>query len=640
MRKVMPALLAAIVLAGPAAARAEQATWEVQGHVASSQGAALAAFQPGDSFRALVNFDAAATPASTQNFAGGGARYNYPGDPLTFDIFIGSFGPFHVQFASGPGNDGGIFLRDNAPVPAPNGSPVDGYTFFLTSFDPNDGGVSTNVQVLMRGPTLDIVNGPALAATPDRRLATLPTAIFQVCRSSQAAPGSCDLGFLDGDIESVFTPAYGTGYLFTARDCRVVQTNPINVDPLPSDCANTNQARYQLWSYPAPGMLGGGLGFGEFSQSYAPADTDIDPMWGSTSHASLNLPTASLGNLFGAVSFGGPAAFPIVRGSTSPSDISRVNSNLFGYQKYTYSGAGTPLPLVVDLTYNIGDYNVDPGVSGQIGLRPGGAEISVVMSVIDGSISMNQVRDAGIQGFNTLTCGGEPAGWPAGSILGTASFDNPEHQVGQHEAVFALQSCAAPGQPVQLSVGQSFVVATSMQIPARGKAAQSPATVSAPTNGYVDAANTLRVTFAPDAPPALVQALADSIKPACTDCDFSPAPLDVAIKLNPGETDGSACISLRGKGNVNVAMLGSAHFNVKDVRLDDSLRFGTLAARFNKGKANCSVSQVNGDGYDDLVCNFPNSPDSWQPGQTFATLTGKLFNGVPIQGSVPICLKK
>ena len=631
-------LLAAALLVAPLAAHAATTTWEIQGHITASQGAALASFQAGDPFRVLVNFDTAAAPFATIPQAPG-TRYNYPASSLSFDIFVGSLGPFHVTAGSRPEDSGYIFLRDNASFPNLGDPAVDGYTFGLTSYDPNDGGVFSNVQLLMRGPVLDIVNGPGLASTPDPRLASLPERTFQVCRSS-ADDFSCDMGELDGRIELVSSPTYGTGYLFTARDCRVPATYP--GDETPYDCINQDRALYQQWTYPPQGVQGGGAGMGGFSYQFSPMDTDIDPMWNAGPlHASLGLPAAALGDLFGSVSFGGPVALPIVKGSTTPSDVSRINANLYGYQKYSYSGSGTQLPLIIELTYNIGDYNVN--TSGpEIGTRPGGASIGVVLSVIDGNVTMNQMRDAGIAGFNSLTCGSEPSGWPTGSILGTATFDNPEHQVGPQSTILTLQSCAAPGQPIQLTAGQDFIVAASMQTPTRGKAPQPPSVSGAATNGYVDAANTLRVTFDPAAPPALIQALADSIAPACVDCDFKPDVLNVPIDVKPGDKNKKACISIRGKGNIPVAVLGSANFNVRSVRTDDSLRFDTLAPRlWKKGQPHCSYSKVDKKHpYEDLVCEFENSPGTWEAGQTVGTLTGKLINGVPIQGSENICLSK
>jgi len=56
-------LLTVVLLGLPLAANAALTTWEIRGHITASQGAELAAFQPGDPFRILVNFDRAAGSA-------------------------------------------------------------------------------------------------------------------------------------------------------------------------------------------------------------------------------------------------------------------------------------------------------------------------------------------------------------------------------------------------------------------------------------------------------------------------------------------------------------------------------------------------------------------------------------------------
>lgn len=197
-----------------------------------------------------------------------------------------------------------------------------------------------------------------------------------------------------------------------------------------------------------------------------------------------------------------------------------------------------------------------------------------------------------------------------------------------------MTSCAQPGQAVQLAAGQSFIVATSMQTPARGQWTASTRVPSG--NGYVDAANTLRVTFDPTASPALVEKLADSIAPACTGCDFVPETLHVAVDVKPGATD---CINSGSNGVIPVAILGSSTFKVSDVRLDETLTLGASGVRVRGGTAKCSVTQVNGDAYPDLLCHFENAAVNWQPGQTSVTLAGKLHNGLPLTGSDSVCVK-
>lgn len=154
-----------------------------------------------------------------------------------------------------------------------------------------------------------------------------------------------------------------------------------------------------------------------------------------------------------------------------------------------------------------------------------------------------------------------------------------------------ISSCANPGQSVQLAANQSFIVATGMQTPARGRLPQPPHAVSAPENGLANAFNTLHLVFDPDAPPALVRAMADSIAPACADCDLAPETLGISIDIKPGSANN--CINPGSSGVIPVTLLGSADFTVADVRLDDSLRLGSLGLRVRGKGPSCPVTAVN-----------------------------------------------
>ena len=294
------------------------------------------------------------------------------------------------------------------------------------------------------------------------------------------------------------------------------------------------------------------------------------------------------------------------------------------------------MPLVVALTYGLADFSTDAAASTQTGLRPGGANVAATLAIVDGSIPMPSLAG----NINTLDCGAEsslllPDGspWPAGSILGSASFNSPDGQnTPSASATLDVRSCANPALPVQLAANQSFIVATSIQTPARGKWSVG---AQAGSNGYVDASHTMRVTFDPNAPPAVVQRLADSIAPQCTDC-FVPEVTSVAVDVTPGATD---CINPKSNGVIPVAILGSPAFQVKDVRQDDSLKLGALGTRVRGGKVKCSTLDVNGDGYPDLVCNFDNANTNWTHGQVQVAVTGKLYNGLPFSGSDAICVK-
>lgn len=467
--------------------------------------------------------------------------------------------------------------------------------------------------------------------------------------------GMAGLCLFVGTSSAQTPPAtYGANWALTSRDCTVPADLFIWGHPLAGWTYDTNPDPDSCFPY-ANGFMnnrlnkvqlaGGGLGVTGFFETFNPVSNFRRPDTG----AALGMPGASLGSVFGAVSFNGPAGLPVVKGSSSPSTIARNNANVVAFQTYVYNGsAPSDFPLVIDLTYGIGDYSL---AAHPVNMEtPGNALMAAVLSIVDGNvIPLTAIAN----GFNSIQCGAEtelqpwdglpvlqmPDGtpWPPGSILGAVSFESPHGQVNPNvAATIAVVSCADPSRSVRLQPNQQFIIATSMQAPSRGSYSKLGA--PAPANGYVDAANTLRVTFSPEAPPQLVQALADSIQPVCTTCGFVPEVLNVAIVVKPGETNG--CTPVRGNGTIPVALLGSATFKVKDVRLDDSLHFGALGVGIHKGRPQCSISQVNGDAYDDLVCHFENSPGSWQPGQTAALLTGKLFNGVPIHASATVCVNK
>ena len=83
------------------------------------------------------------------------------------------------------------------------------------------------------------------------------------------------MGELDGRIELVSSPTYGTGYLFTARDCRVPATYP--GDETPYDCINQDRALSNNGRALPQGVQGGGAGMGGFSYQFSPMDTDMRP---------------------------------------------------------------------------------------------------------------------------------------------------------------------------------------------------------------------------------------------------------------------------------------------------------------------------------------------------------------------------
>ncbi|MGE5090132.1 MAG: hypothetical protein ACM3QY_13475 [Candidatus Levyibacteriota bacterium] len=609
MRKLLSFVTAWAMLVA-CAAGAMPTAWEIKGHLTSvdSSTSLPSDFVVGAPFTVLLSFDTEGETYSTAQ-VGGGYRYNYTGDTLAWRISLGtSCAPCAPTLAP---SGGGIILRDNAPDPT-LGDTVDGYAFFGTTTDGN------SLLAIMRGPILDIVNGPGLAAVPDPRLAGLETSQFQYCDQG-------GVNCATGTIESVANPGVGTTYFLSARDCYTIDTATTSADPAPRDCIYVNSAGARRLGYGRYMDAGGGLGSADFTKSVT-FDAAFDPAI-----------TNPLGSVFGAIAFSGPAGLPVLKASATPTDIARNNSNLLAFQRYDYTGAATPLPLVVTVDYVMADHGTDTTASSEIGLRPGGAELAAVIAIVDGSVPMPSIAG----NINSLTCGAEPdlvlpdgsTPWPAGSILGSGSLSAPVGTVGAVTgATIDVRSCADPTQAVQLAANQSFIVATSIQTPARGKwSTGTPASA----DGYVDASHTMRVTFDPNAPPAVVQQLADNITPACSDC-ATPETTNIAIDVRPGST---GCLNPTSNGVIPVAILGSASFQVKDIRLDDSLKLGSLALRVRGSRPLCSLSDANADGYDDLVCQFDNVSTNWTSGQTTATVSGKLYNGLPIQGSDTICVR-
>lgn len=605
-------------------ANATPTHWEFQGRFTSVSGSdAPAGVAPGTPFRIVVGFDTDATLiGDPQPGSAGGFRYNYT-SPMRWQIYAGpECNPCELSV-----QNGNIILRDDYS----NGEPaVDGYSFGAIDDD-------TDLNLTMRGTTTDIVNGPSLALEPDPRLADLAIAGFEVCGPYN--PYTCSRIALNGEIDAVIRPTLGTGYILTARDCRLT---PNQFDNRPNDCFDgprpvdgvwVSGTRLQRWSFPAAGNNGGGVGGGTISQHFTPTSGQIDANYddGATWQAALGLPDVSLGSVFGSIGFGGPAALPVIKGYSIPSDISRTNSNLYAYQKYKYSGGVSDLPLVLDLTYSIDENSEDLSASPFVGDRPGGAQMGATLSIVDGNVPIELLKQAGDRGFNNVVCNNEAAlGFPAGSILGAASHGSLPGETGQQAVLLEIRSCSSPDQLIQLAAGQDFYVATSMQIPARGKMPQPGSTSTVTTNGYVDAANTLRITFDPEAPPELVQALVAAIEPGCEpNCDFP------TIDVKPG--DSANCVNVTSKGVIPVALLGTASLPVREVSIP-SLRLGSLQPAVRKGRAQCSISSVNGDELDDLVCHFQNSATNWTVGQAVATLTGESASG-PLEASDKVCLK-
>jgi hypothetical protein len=115
----------------------------------------------------------------------------------------------------------------------------------------------------------------------------------------------------------------------------------------------------------------------------------------------------------------------------------------------------------------------------------------------------------------------------------------------------------------------------------------------------------------------------------------------VQIDIKPGSDPNS--INLCSDGAVPIAILGSDTFSVSDIDTE-TLRFADAAVKVVGRKdphALCSVEDVNGDMFDDLVCHYLTTDIAAIDGEsTTATLNGELLDGTPIEGTDSVNIVK
>jgi hypothetical protein len=110
----------------------------------------------------------------------------------------------------------------------------------------------------------------------------------------------------------------------------------------------------------------------------------------------------------------------------------------------------------------------------------------------------------------------------------------------------------------------------------------------------------------------------------------------VAIDIKPGSDPN--CLNINGRGVIPVAVLSDQTFDAATIDIT-TLSLGGLDVRVrgNKGPL-CSLEDANGDGLNDMVCQFQDDPDYWDVGEDEATLKGKLVDGIEIEGTDLICI--
>jgi len=116
--------------------------------------------------------------------------------------------------------------------------------------------------------------------------------------------------------------------------------------------------------------------------------------------------------------------------------------------------------------------------------------------------------------------------------------------------------------------------------------------------------------------------------------DYSPPLLTVEIKIDikPGSDPNS--VNPRSKGKIPVAILSTMDFDAP-AKVDlESLTFGgTGEDKESLAFCNPSPEDVNGDGFDDLVCHFYTQETGFICRDTEGILRGQTMEGDPIEGS-------
>ena len=110
---------------------------------------------------------------------------------------------------------------------------------------------------------------------------------------------------------------------------------------------------------------------------------------------------------------------------------------------------------------------------------------------------------------------------------------------------------------------------------------------------------------------------------------------DIVVDIDIKPYSDPNSVNLCSQGAVPVAVLGSETLNVHDINTDTlSLADAGVKMVGKKDKQLCSIEDVNGDGYDDLVCHFVTIDlASLDGASTTAQLSGNLLDSTPFTGS-------
>jgi hypothetical protein len=104
----------------------------------------------------------------------------------------------------------------------------------------------------------------------------------------------------------------------------------------------------------------------------------------------------------------------------------------------------------------------------------------------------------------------------------------------------------------------------------------------------------------------------------------------INIEVKPGIKK-LAPLNPKAKGKVPVAIMGSADFNVTDIK-QQSLTFGSTGAEDSLAKCQKVVRDINRDGFGDLLCHFENSAAGFKSGDIEGVLMGEAKGGIAFEG--------
>jgi hypothetical protein len=107
--------------------------------------------------------------------------------------------------------------------------------------------------------------------------------------------------------------------------------------------------------------------------------------------------------------------------------------------------------------------------------------------------------------------------------------------------------------------------------------------------------------------------------------------VEVEIDVKPGSDPNS--INPKSKGKIPVAILSTMDFHAPGGVDPGSLTFGPTGDEASLAFCNPSPEDVDGNGYDDLVCHFDTQATGFQCGDTEGILKGYTVDDVPIEGS-------